>query len=186
MIRRVYSSKDNKSNVVEIDVIYEMGRPVESAEQLPITKFKQSFDTLIDLVREYIKDKNFIIKVDKASPKQGSVSHYFDFYPYDGNPQDSDVLIINMRISDHPNPNPEGMKTHRRRNAINYSDANQKVYTTDPVEIRVKNRTYESIYDALNSAIKFLDNVDPGAILQQERAKHPNKFKDSKKSKKHK
>lgn len=81
MIRRVYSSKDNKSNVVEIDVIYEMGRPVESAEQLPMAEFKQSFDTLIDLVREYIKDKNFIIKVDKSSPKQGSVSHYFDFLP---------------------------------------------------------------------------------------------------------
>lgn len=177
-----YIRSSSYGNVIKhvIDIEIQDPSVLGSNNELSRKKFNELCDNLGETAMLYMESLGFDVFDNYGSPNNSekSYSYYIWFYPYrKGRPtSDKHVVIMNMRISNHPDNNYAGHLNRIKKVAKKQSTPSQKVHGVPPMNISIKHRTYEDIYKALDSIIYKLDNLDPNNLLAKEKKRHPKDF----------
>lgn len=165
-----------KDHIITIDVNYER---MSDGEEIPIAAacgmyydtVKEDFESFVEHVMGFIFQRDFIIKDEHESNRNGSCSYYATFYPVgdDGNVRDK--YLIFFRLSDHKSRSDFDSKMKRR----NYhravadkfkrsEDRNQKWRFRDIV---IGAERYPSYNKALDVIADMLDDMQDGTYFEQ-------------------
>lgn len=175
MKRLVYSSKNVITNMYVLDITldYEISDTAASESLISWEDFHDEIEKLVNQARDYLIESGYSVDEVQESDKntKKSISYYLTFY----SEVSENVLMVNFRVSNHPDPNPSGHVGYLKMLAKQKSrESGKTFYTVWPKTFLVKNRTYASLNQALQRIIKEVDKLDAKKILQ-------NKMKKSKK-----
>lgn len=168
MTKKVYASS-GLVNVYELDIVVDSVDDIESSEKLSTSEFRSELYKVGKKAVAYLRSKGIDAEDLEISNKGDRTSCYIYFYPTAGgrNGDVENVLLINYRISDHPHPNPRRHAVYLKDRAQKQSNRSVNFYASRFKDFVVKNRTYDSLQEALDHVIKSIDNVDPDRVLKQ-------------------
>lgn len=162
---KVYSSKDKNLNKFQIDVILDK-TVVASEDRLSKQEFYNRVKDLASFVKDYISEAGYAVEPVDDSPhnSKDSISFYIYFY----SEFSENVILINFRISNHPDPNPAGHRKHLVRVANQKSKSSDKTYyAIHPYNFAIKHRTIEELDTVLDDILKTVDELDDKQLLSR-------------------
>ena len=156
---KVYSSRNLYDNLFQIDILIPEIVMSSEDDRLSKSEFYNRMEDLAKFAVDYIAEAGYRVDPLAGSPynTENSISYYIYFYAEESR----NALLINFRISNHPDNNYAGHIGHLKYLAgIKTKAENKKYYTMKPFNFSARRRTIAELDRILDDIVNTVDNFD--------------------------